>query len=233
MVYTNEDKRKQYSKQYNEANKEKLKAKRKLYYQANRERFLANVKQYNQTYREQRQAYQTQYRKANRAKLSKQSADWRKANPARCNAYRRAFRKRHASDPMYRLHNNIRLSIRNTLNRKGSNKSKQTHEYLGCSFDWFVNEYWPSKIKEWNIQYPEYPLTVNECVIDHIKPLAQHDDDEVKVAWHYTNLQPLPAYVNNIKRDTWGWEDECHWRCNILYNQQYMDPYLPIDVNIA
>lgn len=175
---------------------------------------------------------QKQYREANRIKNATYCTDWRKANPDKCKAYHQAFKKRHANNPLYRLHNNIRLSIRNTLNNKGSRKCQQTHKYLGCSFHWFVNEYWPSKIKEWNAQYPDYPLTVDDCVIDHIKPLAKHDDDEVKVAWHFTNLQPLPAKVNSLKSDHWTWDDERHFRCNILYQENHRDPYLPIEVNV-
>lgn len=221
---------KQTQKRWHEKNKDKVKANRKIYYENNRERLLLNAKKYRDTHRDQVASYQAKYRKVHKDKAAKTSAEWRKANPNRCKEYHREFKKRHTNNLSLKLHNNIRLSIRNTLNNTGSKKSKKTHEYLGCSFHWFVNTYWPSKVQHWNAVYPDYPISMKDCVIDHIKPLAKHDDDEIKVAWHFSNLQPLPAIINNIKSDKWCWEDECHWRCNILY-QNYLDPYLPIEMN--
>ena len=224
--------RKEYQKQWRESNKEKCKTIQRKYYLANRERFLLKAKHYNEAHHDQVKAKQKIYRENNREKLTQRTAEWRKANPDKCKEYHRAFKKRNANNPLFKLHNNIRLSIRNSLNNRGSRKSKQTHKYLGCSFDWFVNEYWPSKIKRWNVQYPNHPLTIDDCVIDHIKPIEKHNEHEIEVAWHYTNLQPLPAKINNLKSNHWTWDDERHFQCNILYKENYRDPYIPINVII-
>ena len=242
MPYKDPEKRKEYYKQryqqnkdrwkiyYKHRNKDSLREYHMAYFERNRERILANRKKYYQTHRDDLLAKKKEYSKIHHVELQVYQKQYRKANPDKYKKYQQTFYQRHARDPVFRLHKNIRLSIRNSLNNRGGKKSQQTHQYLGCSFHWFVNIYWPSKIAEWNTQYPDHPLTMDDCVIDHIKPLAWHDEDEIKAAWHFSNLQPLPANINNLKSDRWTWDDERHFQCNILYKENQRSPYLPVDM---
>ena len=99
--------------------------------------------------------------------------------------------------------------------------------------EFFTKEYWPSKIRAWNQMYPEHKLDLesNDIDIDHIKPVRAFEENEMHECFDFRNLQPLPKAVNNLKRDTWCFRDECHWRCNIISNDQHINPYLPVEMD--
>lgn len=89
----------------------------------------------------------------------------------------------------------IRHRIRNVLN--GKVKSKSTLELLGCSIDdlknhlqskFYANMSWDNYGSYWHI--------------DHIRPCASfnlENEEEQKICFHYSNLQPLTAKDNLSK----------------------------------
>ena len=142
------------------------------------------------------------------------------------------LKAKYHTDPNFKLYTRMAAFIRQTLQRKSMQKSQRTHEYLGCSLSYFTTEYWPAKIRAWNEAYPKHPISFENSVIhiDHIKPRALFNDDEMMQCHHYTNLQPLPAAVNNLKSDVWSEQDEQHWRTNIIFNTDNTAIYLPTDM---
>lgn len=209
MPYKDPEKRKEYYKQRYQQNKDRW----KIYY---KHRNKDRLREYHQQYQQQNKDRLREYRQQNKDRLREYKTQY--------------TRTRMQEDQRFKLTKNLRSSLWICLNRKVLKKHMRTHQYLGCSLYWFVTEYWPSKIKAWNAMYPEHTLTANDIEMDHIKPLAKHDDDQMTEAWHYTNLQPLSKHINGLKSDIWSWDDECHWRCNILFNESYIDPYLPVDM---
>lgn len=89
----------------------------------------------------------------------------------------------------------IRHRIRNVLN--GKVKSKSTLELLGCSIDDLKNHL-QSKFYA-NMSWQNYGTYWH---IDHIRPCASfnlENEEEQKICFHYSNLQPLTAKENLIK----------------------------------
>lgn len=181
---------------------------------------------------------QKKYREANREKLREKGKEkdkkYREANREKLRERQTEYmRKRRASDPLFKLTGNIRKSVLRVLNQKQSTKTKHTHKYLGCSMEFFTTEYWPSKIRAWNQMYPEHKLDLesNDIDIDHIKPVRAFEENEMHECFNFRNLQPLPKAINNLKSDTWCFQDECYWRCNIISNDQHINPYLPVEMD--
>lgn len=94
--------------------------------------------------------------------------------------------------------------------------------------------YWQGKIDAWNAMHPDHAIdaTAGNYAIDHIKPISTFEPQEIDMANHYTNLQPLPKDINIKKSNMWDWEDEKFWLHNIMYQEQNVAPYLPVDFNI-
>ncbi len=117
--------------------------------------------------------------------------------------FKRAFREREqtrendrmANDPQYRIKHYLRKRLRNLL--RGERKHGSVLDYLGCSIDQFKKHLearfdrhmsWDNHGSYWHI--------------DHIVPCASFDhtnEEELKVCWRYTNMQPMEAKANIAK----------------------------------
>lgn len=202
-------------------NPQKKKERSKAHYFAIKEKRLEQMKAWNKANKKKRKGYNKAYRLTHKEKRNELKRLW--------------YRKKLANNPSFKLRHNLRNLLNKSLRKKNNMKYQPTFQYLGCTLQWFTTVWWPNKINAWNEAYPGHKLNLDSCGIhlDHIKPVRAFEDNEMHECFHYTNLQPLPAVVNGIKSDTWTWDDETHWRCNILYNDTYVDPYIPVDVNIS
>ena len=164
---------KKYHKQYQKENKEKIKKYNK---KAN------DNKEYHKEYNKK-------YYKYNKEKINK-----------RCVKYKNKKKK---EDVLFKLKEQIRLSIWMSFKRKGLIKNKHTEEILGCQLDYFHN-YLLQTFKynygyEWN--------GIEKVHIDHIIPLATaNTEKEIIKLCHYTNLQLLKAEDNLKKASKLSWE---------------------------
>ena len=98
------------------------------------------------------------------------------------------------TDLKYKLTSRIRSRINHALN--GRVKDDSLKDLLGCD----MNEYkiYLEKRFDQHMTWDNY----GEWHIDHIIPLSSaKNDDELKNLCHYSNLQPLWAIENIIKRD--------------------------------
>lgn len=99
------------------------------------------------------------------------------------------------TDPFFKLKFNLRVLIRNGINRNFSKRSKKTSEILGCTFEEF-KIYLESKFDEnmnWENQGTYWHL-------DHIIPISSaQTEQEVYKLNHYTNFQPL-YWLDNLKK---------------------------------
>lgn len=105
------------------------------------------------------------------------------------------MRLRRKNDPAFKMIGSIRRRILESL--KGRNKTVSTIELLGCTIErartHLENQFkpgwcWANHGKVWHI--------------DHVRPLASFkvmDETEQRVAFHYTNLQPLLG-IENLKK---------------------------------
>lgn len=100
-------------------------------------------------------------------------------------------KKRKKIDPLFKLQQNIRCSIRNSIRKQGYTKRSSTHKILGCDFETLKKhiERQFTKGMTWDNQ--------GEWHLDHIYPvsLAKNEEELIKLN-HYTNFQPLWAEDN-------------------------------------
>ena len=174
-------------------NAEYYKAKAKEYYAENQEKMLDVNRQYRKENAEQLKQKSNEYRAANRDKSRAWDKKYRDANKAKIND---KLRERRRSDPMLRLKDAIRGSIRAYLGSKKTRRGS-TFEIVGCTPD-FLRGHLERQFKD-GMTWENYG---SHWHVDHRIPLASGNSaDEIKGLSHWTNLQPLEALENIIKSD--------------------------------
>jgi len=176
----NKERRLEATKKWKNENKEKVSSYNKEYAKKNAERIAANRKVHNEKTKDARK----EVRKI-----------WLEKNKESVCEYRRVYSfERYKNDPIYKLKLAQRNRIRVGL--KKEKKSAHTCDLLGCSFE-FLKSYIEQKFvdgMDWS--------NMGKWHIDHIVPLAAFDlsiEENQKIAFHYTNLQPLWA-EDNLKK---------------------------------
>ena len=186
----------------------------KQYYLVNRERIKEYKKEWNLENRDRMLKLKAEYRKKN----PEANKLWHKNNPERSKAIKKRtyeknklkiFRKfllRKKVDINLRIKCNLRNRINKVIRRKVLNGEKDIARGgsavrdLGCSIK-FLKQYLESKFLP-GMTWDNYSM--NGWVIDHKICLASFDltnREQFLKACHYTNLQPLWADVNIIKKD--------------------------------
>jgi len=126
---------------------------------------------------------------------------WKKENKEKClEAVRKSNRKRRKNDPEYRALCNLRHRFKEVMGKTKKGGSERHDKLLGCSTKEF-NQHIESQFTR-QMTWENYGTYWH---MDHILPCAsfnQSDEAQVKVCWHWTNLQPLEAKANMAKSDT-------------------------------
>lgn len=146
---------------------------------------------------------------------SQESKKYREKNPEKMKIWRKNNKKHilnYAKNYIRSENSMLALRLRQRLNNalKGDYKSGSAVKDLGCSIEelklWFEKQFYPNpetgEIMNWN----NYGF--KGWHIDHIKPLANFDlkdKNQLKLACHYTNLQPLWAKDNFRKNKYVSW----------------------------
>jgi hypothetical protein len=106
----------------------------------------------------------------------------------------KALAERRANNPIVRMANSMRRSIRRYLDA-GQKGEMSSFEIIGCSKD-DLRKHLQSKFKP-GMTWENYG---KHWHIDHIVPLiSARTSDDVKRLCHWTNLQPLTAFENISK----------------------------------
>ena len=199
-----ESKRLEYNKEYYLTNKESLILKKKEYRQKNKEKIL----EYNRSYRlKNKESLQNkekiyrekiidktiEYRQANKDKIKKYFID----NKAKINIQKNTYQKnKKENDILFKLKCNLSCRIYHALNAKKYIKSQRTLEMLGCDLETIKSHLEKQFIDGMNWS------NKGDWHIDHIIPCASaKTEEELIKLFHYTNLQPLWAIDNILKKD--------------------------------
>lgn len=175
-------------KDYREKNKKSIKDKQKSNYQKNKDSLNNKQKKYYKENRELILRYQKKYASENKYKIKK---------------YKREYNKnRMKNDPEYQIQSILKsrfnsLIKEGVINYSGS-KTKRSQELLGCSL-LFFKEYIENLFTE-GMSFENHGMY--GWHYDHIKPLSSFnllEEEEQKIAFHYTNIQPLWAEDNLSK----------------------------------
>ncbi len=170
------------NKLYVQNNKEMINKRTKEWCKNNKEKLKENVKEFHLKNPEYRKRYQLN----NKDKINER------------NKNRRKF------DVHFKLKENIRNLIKNSIKFYGGKKNTKTVQILGCTNEEF-KLYLESKFEPWMNWYnygnpKDGVLELNKTWdIDHMIPLSssKSKEDLIKLN-HYTNLQPLCSYNNRI-----------------------------------
>lgn len=168
--------------------KECVCADRRDYYRANRDAVRTRVADYKKTGRPK------ELRQRNVEHHRAKERDSARRNQSARTEYMRERRRR---DPLFRIASNMRSRISGMIREKGLTKRGRFRELLGCSFEDFATH-----LEE---QFAAGMCWDNygEWHVDHIIPMASAKTiDELEKLQHFTNLQPLWALDNFIKRNT-------------------------------
>ena len=138
------------------------------------------------------------YYKENPEKISAHKKKYRKENREEILTQRKKYlKRRRKEDPIFRLLANMRCGM--SLCLSGKQKNSHTFDYIGLTtkelMDYFEGQFTEGMTRE----------NYGEWHVDHIRPLASFDftgpdkEEQLHVAWSYTNLQPLWASDNISK----------------------------------
>lgn len=185
--------------------------------QSSRENYLKNQKKLAEKrsipeMRESKRIYAREYRLKNKSIVKASKAKWAskpeiKARKRELSAkyrktpeYRAKILKYHkertARDPQFLLSKRSRTRLRSALRMVNIQKSKRTKDYIGCSYA-FLKKHIESQFRDgmtWD--------KPNSFHIDHIRPVSSFnllDPEQLKQAFHWTNLQPLTPEENMKK----------------------------------
>lgn len=161
-------------------NKEKIDARNKKYWIENKEKVRASNRK---------------YREANKEYLNKLTNDWGKRNRKRRQSQ---WNEKYNNDPKFRIRDLTRNRFREWFGAKGVHKNAHVVDLIGCSYEQLVAHF--ESLFKPGMNWDNHGR--HGWHIDHIRPLSSfdpQDPEQLKAAWHYTNLQPLWAEENLSK----------------------------------
>lgn len=168
----NQDKLKDYFKNYSVENKDLISQKNKKHREKNKEELNLKHRNYYAKTKEYHSEWAKEYRERNKEKLSKRKKEW-------------ADNKR-KTDDVHRF----KLLTRHRINRAINNRGKSSAELLGCSGEDGFNY----------LLSMGYDKSKHQ--IDHIIPIALFDltnEYHQMVAFNFKNIQPL-SKSENVKK---------------------------------
>jgi hypothetical protein len=183
---------KERNKRWRDANKEYIKEKSKIYGIINKDKISAKNKE--------RHEKKPELRKLAYKKDREKNLEKRKAGASKY------FKARLATDPLFRLTQNLRRRILMGLKEKGNTKHANTLKLIGA-------DSWSAVIKHIESQFQDGMSWDNHGFygwhVDHKKPISSFDlsiPEQQLLAFNYTNLQPLWAKDNLSKGAKLDWK---------------------------
>jgi len=169
------------------------------------ERSTINKIKYASLDKEKKKKDDKDYASKNKTALNKKKKDWAIVNKEKVKKAKSDYvRKKLNTDVLYRLKHNIGCGIRQSFKRNGFTKNSKSFIILGCTYEEFKLHI-ESKFKDW-MSWDNYGKVKTKLLIpnirwdiDHIIPIstAKTEEDVIRLN-HYTNLQPLCSYVNQL-----------------------------------
>lgn len=172
--------------------KDCIKIKHTEWRKANPEKDRANARKSYNNCKERKREYTKKYQEENKEHLKETQRAWRQ------NVGKERNNDRWKNDMQYRIVKTFRNRMYRIFKKQKMLTTKYQN-YLGCTVDEF-RAYIESLFLP-GMTWDNW--TKDGWHLDHIIPMANFkilDEAELKIAWHYTNLQPMWAEDNYAKR---------------------------------
>lgn len=173
------------------------------YYQERKDHYKQLSTKYHQEHKEHDASVKRKYYQNNKHKINQYTKTYYRQNKAKILANQRAyFRSRLRDDINFKIACSLRTRLSCAI--RNNQKKGSAVDDLGCSIS-ELKTYLESKFLP-GMTWENYGRILgHQCwEIDHIKPLSLFDltdRDQLLIACHYTNLQPLWAVDNNRKNN--------------------------------
>jgi hypothetical protein len=174
----------------------------------------AKNKDYRDSHKESIQKYSKEYRTANAEEISKKrkqtyplvkdaylkkQSEYYYTNKTSIRERRRMIHsKRMNTDLEYKIKHTVRARFNSMIKNRGMVKNASVIDIVGCTMPDLISHL--ESLFKPGMSWDNYGL--HGWHIDHVAPLASFDvskEEELRKAWHYTNLQPLWAKDNLSK----------------------------------
>lgn len=194
------------SKEYCRKNAKKANARAKKWYRDNHDRVTLYwaERRKDKTYKENMKSYFKEYYLNNKDKVNAQRKEYR-SRPGYLKRKLDTHNRKMKENPNYALAHIIRSRVQAAIKFRRGSKAFKTIELLGCTID-VARKHIESQFKE-GMSWENHGM--GTWHIDHIKPIKVFDltNPEIqKIAFHFTNLQPLFAKENLEK--SWKHNDD-------------------------
>jgi hypothetical protein len=167
--------------EYAQKNKERVNGIKKRYIERHPERRLEQCRRYYQTHKDRYKAYCIK----NKEELNK----WR--------------REYHQNNPQARIAHNLRTRICAVLSNKS--RGSRLNTLVGCDMD-YLKKHLEAQWTE-GMSWQNYGRGTGLWSLDHIQPLYFYDltkEDECRVAFHFSNMQPMWYPENSSKSNRYS-----------------------------
>ena len=170
--------KKEYSQ--TEAYKQRRKERRKEYSQT--EAYKQRRKEYSQTeaYKQRRKEYMKEYHTRPDVKIH--------------------VSNQKKNNPVYKRRNYLRSIVRQAVIKQKKVSAKTCNDLIGCSAQQ-ARDHLEQQFEPW-MNWNNYGSDREKWCIDHIVPISSidiFDEKDVKIIFHYTNMQPL-GFIKNCEK---------------------------------
>jgi hypothetical protein len=196
-----------YKVEWKKRNPEKVKEQRKRYAEKHPETLAAKSKRYRERYPETIAIFNKKYREENPEFVQKLKKDWIAKNVDRINKKRReTIREKLSNDVKYANNYRLKLKMANSINKSLNGQKNKTpwENLVNYSLQDLMNHLennfkpgmtWENRGK-------------NGWHIDHKRPIASFNiispmDENFRMCWALSNLQPLWEFENLSKGSKW------------------------------
>ena len=204
---------KEVNRRYHKANQEVINDRARKWALENKERAAENKRHWAKMNIDRVRESGRKHKAQNEEIIKQRKIDYAKNNPEKVKSAKRKYEKtnrllinkrrrnRIKEDPVFKLADNVRGLIRQSIQRKSFKKGAKSRKILGCSYKEFAAHL--------NDNPYDFKGGDKELDLDHIIPVSRATTEkEILKLNHYTNFQLLPKkYNRNIKKDN-DWDKD-------------------------
>ena len=187
---------KEYGKKYREINSKRIKEHQKKCRRTNPEKVKEYYKKWREANPEKIKEYAKKWKEINPEKAKENVKKCRRANLEYYKEYSNQYiQNRKATDSLFKLRHNIKILIRDSLNKQNYTKNSKAYNILGIGYKGLLN--WLNEEASNGLSYED-----NNIHLDHVIPISLgKTEEEILALNHFSNYQLLNSEENRMKHN--------------------------------